>query len=446
MNTIARTFARPAPFAARPGPVLPPAMPPDAPSARSKPLRAGPFGVLDVGSSKICCLIGRCDPDGKLRVTGFGLSPSRGIRGGGVIDIEEAGFAILKAVGAAEEMAQHHLRGVVVNLTCGAPVSRQINLQWPMGDRPISGQDLRRIMQEGRGRAVFEGRETIHVLPLGFTVDDTHGVSDPRGLHCDQLTVRLHTVDSGGTALRNLVAAVERCQLDVAELVSAPMAAGIAALVDDERELGATVIDMGGGTTDVAVFSDGHVVHTAQVPIGGSHVTNDIARLLSTPVSHAERLKTLYGNAQGSPDDEREMLPIPLVGEAEHHIQKIPRSRVVEIIGPRLEETFEMVRERLGNAGYDRDSGNRVVLTGGASQLAGARELASHMLGRQVRLGRPHAVRGLPELHDGPAFSTAAGLLAWASGAGRSLADIEAADQARPGLMRRTVNFLRERL
>ena len=444
MNTIVRPLAHPAPQATRP--TLPPGMPPDAPAGRGKPLRTGPFGVLDVGSSKVCCLIGRIDQDARLRVTGFGLAPSRGIRGGGVTDIEQAGLAILKAVGAAEEMAQHHLRSVVVNLSCGAPVSRQINLQWPMGDRPISDQDLRRILHEGRGRAVYEGRDTIHVLPLGFTVDDTHGVADPRGLHCDQLAVRLHTVDSGATALRNLVAAVERCQLDIADLVSAPMASGLSVLVDDERELGATVIDMGGGATDVAVFSEGHVVHTAQIPLGGGHVTNDIARLLSTPVSHAERLKTLYGNAQGSPDDEREMLPIPLVGEAEHHIQKIPRSKVVEIIGPRLEETLEMVRDRLSNAGFNRGAANRVVLTGGASQLAGAREMASHILGRQTRLGRPHAIRGLPELHDGPAFATAAGLLGWASGSGRSLADIETTDLAPAGFIGRAIKFLRERL
>lgn len=426
------------------GPIMPPAMPPDLP--RAKPLRMGPFGVLDVGSTKICCLIGRVDPDGGLRVLGFGMHASRGVRNGGITDLDLAESAVRKAVGDAEEMAQYHLRTVIVNLTCGHPESRQVNLQWPIGGRPVTEQDLKRLVGEGRSRAAYEGRETIHVLPLGFDVDETPGVADPRGLHCEHLMARLHVVDTGATALRNLITMVERCELNVSELVSGPFAAGLATLVEDERQLGATVIDMGGGTTDLAVFSEGHLVHTAQLPVGGGHVTNDIARGLSTPVAHAERLKTLYGNAEGSPDDEREMLPVPLVGEEEHNIHRVPRSQVVSIIRPRLEETFELVRDRLESAGLVRESGNRVVLTGGASQLVGAREMAARILDRQVRIGRPQTLRGLPELHDGPAFATAAGLLAWASGAGRSLADINLEDEAPPGMMRRMINFIRERV
>ena len=427
------------------GPVLPPAaMPPDPP--RAKPLRPGPFGVLDVGSTKVCCLIGRVDPDGMLRVTGFGMHASRGVRLGGITDIAQAEYAVRRAVGAAEEMAQLHLRQVVVNLSCGHPESRQVNLQWPVGGRPVNDQDLRRVFAEGRARASYDGRETIHVLPLGFEVDETPGVVDPRHLHCEQLLARLHVVDTGATALRNLMAMVEGAELYVAEMVSSPLAAGLSTLVADEKELGATIIDLGGGTTDLAVFSDNHVIHTAQLPIGGGHVTNDIARLLSTPVAHAERLKTLYGNAEASPDDEREMLPVPLVGEEEHNIHRVPRSQVVGIIRPRLEETFELVRDRLESAGLARESGNRVVLTGGAAQLVGARELAARILDRQVRIGRPHSVRGLPDLHDGPAFATAVGLLHWASGAGRSLADVDPDDDAPRGWLRGLVDFLKERV
>ena len=421
-----------------------PGMPPEQP--KPKPLRTGPFGVLDVGSTKVCCLIGRIDPDGGLRVTGFGLTAARGVRLGGITDIGLAEQAVRSAVGAAEQMAQLRLRQVAVNLSCGHPESRQVNLQWPIGGRQVTEQDLKRLVTDGRGRASYEGRDTIHCLPLGFDVDETPGVVDPRGLHCEQLMARLHIVDAGATALRNLITMVESAELYVSELVSAPFAAGLATLVPDERELGATVIDMGGGTTDLAVFSDNHVIHTAQVPIGGGHVTNDIARLLSTPVAHAERLKTLYGTAQGSPDDEREMLPVPLVGEEEHHIHRVPRSQVVGIIRPRLEETFELVRDRLEAAGLARESGNRIVLTGGASQLVGVREMAARMLDRQVRIGRPHGVRGLPELHDGPAFATAVGLLHWASGAGRSLVDINLDDDTPPSLLRRIINFIRERV
>jgi cell division protein FtsA len=298
------------------------------------------------------------------------------------------------------------------------------------------------VLLEGRARAISEGREILHALPLGFTVDDTSGIADPRGQYCENLTARLHVVDAVSTALRTLGAAVARCDLDITELVSAPMAAGLSTLVEDEKELGATVLDMGGGTTGMAVFAEGHLVHTSQLGVGGHHVTSDIARILSTPIAHAERLKTLYGSAQSSPDDEREMLPVPLVGEEEHQFAKVPRSMVVNIIRPRLEETFEMVKERLDGSGLGRVAGTRVVLTGGASQLSGAREMAARILGRQVRTGRPMAVRDLPESAAGPAFATAVGLLAWAAGEGRTLHDIDIEMSQPRSLVQRLFDFL----
>jgi cell division protein FtsA len=420
-------------------------LPPTDPPARRRLVRAGPFGVLDVGTTKITCLIGRAEGDG-LRVLGFGLQQARGIRHGGVVDIDEAERAIRLAVAQAEDMADHRLRSVVVNLSCGQPESRIVNVQWPIGGREVTEADIKRIVGEGRSRVLYEGRDVIHTLPLAFTVDDTSGVTDPRGLHCEILSARLMVVDAATGALRNLAATVTRCDLDVGELASSAMASGLATLVEDERELGATVIDMGGGTTDIAVFAGGQVLHTAQIPVGGVHVTNDIARMLSTPVAHAERLKTLYGNAQGSPDDEHELLPVPLVGEEEHQIAKVPRSMVVNIIRPRLEETFEMVRERLDSAGLGQAAGVRVVLTGGASQLVGARELAARILDRQVRLGRPAALPGMPDYAHGPAYSGAVGLLAWCAGDGRALHDIDLAEERPQGLLRRIVAFLRERV
>lgn len=319
-------------------------------------------------------------------------------------------------------------------------------MQWPVAGRAVTEADVRRVVGEGRSRAVSDGRDIIHILPMGFAVDDTPGVADPRGLHCDILSARLHVVDAGATALRNLQLTLERCELDLAELVSAPMASGLSTLVEDERQLGATCIDMGGGATDIAVFSEGQLLHTAQLPLGGSHVTNDVARLLSTPVAEAERLKAVYGNAEASPDDDREILPVPLVGEEDHDLQKIPRSRLVAIIKPRLEETFELVRDRLDSAGLVHEAGVRVVLTGGASQLVGAREMASRILNRQVRLGRPTPLRGLPERASGPAFATAAGLLVWATGTGRPLQDIDLHEDRPAGRLRRFVNFLRDRV
>ncbi|HEY7578994.1 MAG TPA: cell division protein FtsA [Acetobacteraceae bacterium] len=425
--------------------VLPPPSDNDEP-ARPRQGRSGPFGVLDIGTTKIVCLIGRTESDGSLRALGFGWQKGRGIRGGGIVDLDAAEKAIRAAVGQAEDMADTRLHSVTVNLTCGQPESRLFNVQWPVGGRAVEEHDVRRVVHEARVRAAADGREVIHALPLTFSVDHTDGVADPRGLFCEELTARLHIVDAVSTALRSLGACIARCDLDIGELVSAPMAAGLATLVADERELGATVIDMGGGTTGMAVFGEDQLLHTAQLPIGGQHVTNDLARMLSTPVAHAERLKTLYGNAQSCKDDEREMLPVPLVGEEEHQIAKVPRSMVVNVIRPRLEETFEMVKDRLDSSGLTRAAGTRVVLTGGACQLAGARDLAGRILSKQVRLGRPSALRGLPDSATGPAFATAAGLLAWSAGEGRTMQDVDLEIERPAGFVRRIVNFLRERV
>ena len=422
----------------------PPTEPGDTPRPRHH--RAGPFGVLDIGSTKIACLIGRTESDGTLRVLGFGWHRGRGVRGGGIVDLDEAERAIRACVGQAEEMADTRLSNVTVNLSCGNPESRLFNVEWPVNGRAVDASDIRRVVAEGRARAIVEGREIIHALPLSFIVDGMEDVPDPRGLHCDVLKARLHVVDAAATQLRNLTTVINRCDLEIFDLVSAPMAAGLATLVPDERELGATVVDMGGGTTGMAVFAQGQLLHTVHLPVGGAHVTNDLARVLSTPVSHAERLKTLYGNTQTSHDDERELLPVPLVGEEEHQIAKVPRAMVINIIRPRLEETFELVKERLEQSGFARAAGTRVVLTGGASQLAGVRELAARILGRQIRLGRPQGLRGLPDSASGPAFATAAGLLAWCAGQGRVMQDLEFDVEKPKGLFRRIAGFLKERL
>lgn len=423
-------------------------LPPEPPARgrRRRGAKQGTFGVLDIGSTKVVCLIARIETDGEPRVLGFGWQRARGVKAGSIIDLEEAERSIRAAVGQAEEMADHQLSSCIVNLSCGQPESRLQHIQWPIGGRAVTEQDLRAILHEGRRRSAEDGRETVHALPLGFTVDATPGVEDPRGMICETLTARLHLVDAAQASLRNLGACLARCDLEVEELVSAPYAAGLATVVEDEKQLGATVIDMGGGTTSIAVFHEGHLVHTAQIPVGGWNVTNDLARGLSTPIAHAERLKTLHGGALAAHEDEKEWLPVPMVGEEEDHIARIPRAMVIGIIRPRLEETFELVRDRLEGAGLGDDAGRRVVLTGGASQLVGARELAARILDRQVRLGRPHPVRGLPETASGPAFAAPIGLLAWAAGEGRPLLDITPSLDRPPGLFRRLVEWLRDRV
>ena len=425
-----------------------PAAPPSVPEEPDRPRhhRTGPFGVLDIGTTKIVCLIGRTESDGTLRVLGFGWQKARGVRGGNIVDLAEAVSAIRASVGQAEDMADIRLRSVTVNLTCGQPETRLYNMQWAVGGRQVEDRDIRGVVNEARFRTAADGRDAIHTMPQQFSVDATDQVEDPRGLFCTTLNARLHVIDAASTAVRTLKTCIAQCDLDIGELVSAPMAAGLSILVDDERSLGTTVIDMGGGTTGMAVFADGQLLHTAQLPIGGLHVTKDLATGLSTTLAHAERLKTLYGNVQSSPDDEREMLMVPIVGEEDHQLSRVPRSQVVNIIRPRLEETFEYVKDRLDSAGLTRAAGNRVVLTGGACQLGGVRDLAAHILGRQVRIGRPVQLRGLPEMATGPAFATAGGLLSWAAGAGRGFQDLDMEEEPQSGLLRRIVNFLKERV
>ncbi len=430
-------------MARRPTP-LPPAMPEE--QERPRHHRAGPFGVLDIGTTKIVCLIGRTESDGTLRVLGFGWHKAAGVRGGSIVDLDEAVRAIRTCVGQAEDMADIRLRSVTVNLTCGQPESKLYNVQWAVGGRQVSDRDIRGVVNEGRMRTAAEGRDAVHTMPQHFAVDATDQVADPRGLFCTTLNARLHVIDAAATAVRTLKNCIGLCDLEIDEVVSAPMAAGLSTLVDDERELGTTVIDMGGGTTGMAVFADGQLLHTAQLPIGGLHVTKDLATGLSTTLIHAERMKTLYGNVQSSPDDDREMLMVPIVGEEDHQLARVPRSQVVHIIRPRIEETFEYIKDRLDSAGLTRAAGNRVVLTGGACQLAGVRDLAAHMLGRQVRIGRPVSLRGLPEMATGPAFATAGGLLSWAAGAGRGFQDVDMEEERQAGWLRRIVNYLRDRV
>jgi cell division protein FtsA len=255
----------------------------------------------------------------------------------------------------------------------------------------------------------------IHSVPVGFSIDGSRGIRDPRGMFGQKLAVNMNIVTAASAGLRNLGRCIGRCHLEIGALVVGPYAAGLACLVEDESELGVTIVDMGGGTTTIAVFFDGNLVFSDSVPVGGLHVSNDIARGLSTPLVQAERLKTLYGSAITSASDERETISVPQVGEDDDgQANHVPKSLLVGIIAPRLEETFELVRDRLESSGFDKIVGRRIVLTGGACQLPGTRELAALILDKQIRIGRPLRVKGLAESTGGPAFTTSAGLIHFA--------------------------------
>ncbi|MEX0759861.1 MAG: cell division protein FtsA [Tistlia sp.] len=384
----------------------------------------GVFAALDVGSSKICCLIARLEEERgqapRLRVTGIGQQLSRGVKAGAVIDMDAAETAILSAVHAAEQMAGEEIEQVAVSLSGGYPASRLLSVEVSIDGHEVGDEDLRRALDQGHQLEGLlgqpeKGRQLIHSIPVGYTIDGSRGIRDPRGMYGERLGVNMHIVTAASGPVRNLATCVQRCHLDISAFVVSPFASGLAGLVPDEMELGVTLIDMGGGTTSIAVFVEGSVVHTDIVPVGGQHVTSDVARGLSTTLAHAERLKTLYGHAVATSADEHATIDVPQVGEEdEGHVQQVPRSLLVGIVQPRLEETFELVRSRLEASGFDKAGGRRVVLTGGASQLPGMRDLAALVLDKQVRIGRPIHLTGLAEATSGPAHTVGAGLLAYA--------------------------------
>ena len=392
--------------------------------------RGSLIAALDIGTTKICCLIARVGGE-KPRVLGIGHQISHGVRNGTIVDLDAAGMSIVNAVHAAEEMAGETIHQVVANLSGGFFASRIVKAEIGIGAREITDPEMHRVLEQGYLLRESGDRDVIHSVPVGFSIDDSRGIRDPRGMVGERLGVNMHLVTASAAAVRNHSSAIGRSHLELDALVVSPYAAGLSCLVEDEIALGVTVIDMGGGTTTIGVFFDGNLIHADYVPVGGCHVTNDIARGLSTPVAHAERMKTLFGSAISSSTDEREVIAVPQVGEEDDgHVNHVPKSLLVGIIAPRIEETFELVRDRLEASGFDKVAGRRVVLTGGACQLQGAREFAGLILDKQIRIGRPQQVTGLAEATAGPAFSTTVGLLHFA------LSERVEVSRGRPGPIR----------
>ncbi|MGA7675232.1 MAG: cell division protein FtsA [Rhizomicrobium sp.] len=373
--------------------------------------RTGLVAALDIGSSKVICLIARAEP-GALRVLGAALRESQGLRAGMVTGMALAEESIRDCVAAAENTADARIQNVLISVNCGSPMSVTSRATMALDGALVSDVHLRELLAEGRSKCVAEGCEIIQSAPTSYVVDEARGVRDPSGMFCQRIGVSMHAVAVKPSPLANLKLAVERCHLNVASSLFAPFASGLAVLSDDEKQLGATVIDMGGGVTSIAVFLEGHLVHADVVPVGGQQVTADLARMLAAPLSAAERTKVLYGAALGDLEVGADVIAVPQMGEdGEENDLRVPRSMLTRIIQARLEEIFADVQTRLRASGYDVAAGRRVVLTGGACQLAGVRELVSRVLNKQVRIGRPQSFAGLPTSSAGPDYATAIGLL-----------------------------------
>ena len=378
--------------------------------------------VLDVGSSKICCLIARLkrgEPGEALRgrthsieLMGFGQQRSRGIKSGVVINLDAAEQAIRMAVDAAERMAGVTVESLVVNVASGRLASETYSASVALDGEAIEHADISRVLAAGRRHSITNGRSVVHSLPIGYTLNGDNRIGDPRGMIGQRLGVDMHLVTADEPPLRNLELCINRCHLSIEAMVASSYASGLSVLVDDEAELGSAVIDFGGGTTTIAVFNRGHFVHVDAIVVGGRHITTDIARGLSTRLEAAERLKTMHGGAVSGISDERDVLSVPSIGDDERDMpNQVPRSLLTRIIRPRVEEILELVRDCLNASGFTGVVGRRLVLTGGASQLNDIGEAARRILARNVRLGRPLGIAGMPEIAKGPAFATAVGLL-----------------------------------
>jgi cell division protein FtsA len=378
--------------------------------------------VLDVGSSKITCLIARLTPFDKkegrsgrthgVDIIGYGLQRARGIKSGVVIDLDQAEQSIRNCVDAAERMAEMTIDSVIVNISAGRIQSETFSASIELDGHPVDEADIARVLGAASRHAVDDRRTIIHSMPIGFSMDAEHGIHDPRQMLGSELGVDIHLVTADNAPVRNLELVINRCHLDVEAMVATPFSTGLSCLVEDETSLGVVCLDMGGGTTTLSVFLEGECIFVDALAIGGQHITMDIARGLSTRLEDAERLKTMEGAAMSCARDDRDIIKVPHVyGDQADNSQMVPRSSLTRIIRPRVEEILELVRDRLKSAGFAELAAKRLVLTGGGSQLTGLSEVAHRIVSRNIRIGHPLNIDGLPARMANPAFCCVSGLL-----------------------------------
>lgn len=374
------------------------------------------IAALDIGSSKVCCVIAKISRDKRINVVGYGYNASKGIKNGVIVDINQAMLSVCNAVEAAEQMANERIDRIIVNISGDKIKSAIKNASIAVNkNRPVNEADINKVIERGINKINVEGHELIHCLPTSYRLDMGEEIKDPRNIFGENLSVDILLGLMPDIMFRNLSAVIEKAHLEIAGKAFSSYASGLSCLVEDEKEIGATVIDIGGGSTSIASFRHGHPVFFSSLAVGGNNITNDIAYGLTTSFAHAERLKTLHGCAFLTSQDKAELINVYPVGEEDDcSIKQVPKSDLISIITPRIEEIFELVNEKFQEHGLADISSHRVVLTGGSSQLSGIREVAAMVLDKQVRLGKPKNIVNLPDNLYNPAFSTCIGLLLFA--------------------------------
>jgi len=364
---------------------------------------------LDVGTSKVVAIVGEVNEDGNIEVVGIGSHPSRGLKKGVVVNIESTVHSIQRAVEEAELMAGCDIHSVYTGIA-GSHV-RSLNSHGIVAirDKEVSAGDVERVIDAARAVAIPADQKILHILPQEFIIDNQEGIREPIGMSGVRLEAKVHMVTGAESAAQNVVKCVQRCGLEVDDIVLEQLASSYAVLTDDEKELGSCIVDIGGGTTDIAVFLGGAIRHTAVIPIAGDQVTNDIAVSMRTPTQYAEEIKIKYACALSQLANPDETIEVPSVGDRPP--RRLARQTLAEIVEPRYEELFGLVRDELRRSGFEELIAAGVVITGGSAKMEGAVELAEEVFHMPVRLGSPQYVEGLLEVVRNPIHATGVGLL-----------------------------------
>lgn len=365
--------------------------------------------ALDIGTSKVVALVGEINDEGRLEVIGIGSCPSRGMKKGVVVNIESTTQSIQRAVEEAELMAGVQIDSVYVGIA-GSHV-RSLNSHGIVAikDKEVTDNDVDRVMDAARAVAIPADQRILHVLPQEYVIDQQEGIREPVGMSGVRLEARVHLVTAAHSAAQNIIKCVERCGLQVEDIILEQVASSYAVLEEDEKELGVCLVDIGGGTSDIAVFLNGSIHHTAVIPIAGDQVTNDIAVAVRTPTQHAERIKIGYGCALRQLVESDDLVEVPGVGEREP--RSLSQHTLASVIEPRYEELFSLILQELRHSGYEGRVGAGIVLTGGTSKMKGVIDLAEEVFHMPVRLGMPRDIGGLRGEVENPIHSTGVGLL-----------------------------------
>ncbi len=367
---------------------------------------------LDIGTTKICAIVGAMTDEG-LDIVGIGTSPSRGLRKGVVINIESTVSAIRKALQEAELMAGCEIKSVFAGIAGGH--IKGINSQGVIAikNREVTNEDVRRVIDAAKALAIPMDREVIHILPQEFIIDDQDGIKEPLGMSGVRLEARVHIVTGAVASAQNIIKSCNKAGVDVGDIVLEQLASSEAVLTPDEKDLGVAIVDIGGGTTDVAIFVDGAIKHTSVLSLGGNHLTNDIAVGLRTPTAEAEKIKQVSGCCLSSMVGKDETIEVPSVGGREPRI--LSRQLLAEILEPRVEEIFTLVNREIVKSGFEDLIASGVVLTGGSAILPGMPELAEQIFDLPVRRGRPTNIGGLIDVVNSPIYATGVGLVKYGS-------------------------------